>query len=189
MPLSSGRGDQGPPGVGFTGTPGASAYQLAVEAGFVGTVEEWLASIGVSEAWPVGSVFTSVVETNPATMIGYGTWSNIGAGRVLVGLNAADVDFDTLRKTGGAKTHVLTEAEMPAHTHTQNPHSHSYSSQTATTGAVSSYEHGAVDTSSTAAESSISTNAATATNQSTGGGQAHANVQPYFTVYFWERES
>ena len=37
-------------------------------------------------------------------------------------------------------------------------HVHIYTSQTGTTGSVSSYEHGAIDTSSTAAEASISTN-------------------------------
>jgi hypothetical protein len=187
MPLSSGKGDTGPAGIGFAGSPGLSAYQLAVEAGYVGTLEDWLASFGASEAWPVGSVFTSVVDTNPATLLGYGVWGNIGAGRVLVGLNALDADFDTLRKTGGAKTHTLTESEMPVHTHVQNAHSHTYGSITATTGSASAYEHGAIDTSSTAAENSISVNAATATNQNAGSGQAHANVQPFFTVFFWER--
>lgn len=56
------------------------------------------------EAFPVGSVFISVVATDPATLLGYGTWSAIGAGRVLVGINAADADFDTVKETGGAKT-------------------------------------------------------------------------------------
>jgi hypothetical protein len=172
MPLSSGKGDTGPAGIGFAGSPGLSAYQLAVEAGYVGTLEDWLASFGASEAWPVGSVFTSVVDTNPATLLGYGVWDNVGAGRVLVGLNALDADFDTLRKTGGAKTHTLTVGEMPAHTHVQTQNS-------ATTGAVAGYA--ARDTStSTQVASGYSTQAA-------GNDQPHANVQPYFTVYFWER--
>src|SRR3972149_3898041 len=53
---------------------------------------------------PVGFVFVSVVSTNPATLLGYGTWSAFGAGRVLVGLDAGDADFDTVEETGGAKT-------------------------------------------------------------------------------------
>lgn len=59
---------------------------------------------GGSEAFPVGSVFLSVVSTDPATLLGYGTWSAIGAGRVLIGRDAGDTDFDTLEETGGAKT-------------------------------------------------------------------------------------
>lgn len=140
-----------------------------------------------AEAFPVGSVFISVVSTNPATLLGYGTWAAIGAGRVLVGRDAGDPDFDTLEETGGAKTVTLTVAQMPSHTHVQNAHSHTYASQTATTGGVSSYEHGAIDTSSTAAESSISTNTTVATNQNTGGDGAHSNVQPYLIVNFWKR--
>lgn len=39
-------GEQGPPGAqGHKGDPGLSAYQLAVETGFVGTLEEWIDSL------------------------------------------------------------------------------------------------------------------------------------------------
>jgi hypothetical protein len=54
--------------------------------------------------FPVGSVFVSVVSTNPATLLGYGTWTEMGAGRVLVGLDAGDPDFDTVEEVGGSKT-------------------------------------------------------------------------------------
>ena len=168
-----------------------------------------------SEAFPVGSVFISVVATDPATLLGYGTWSAFAAGRVLVGLDAGQTEFDTVEETGGAKTHTLTSAEMPAHTHvqdahthtqsshnhTQDAHSHVITSQTATTGGATSYEHGVLDTSSAEAEATettattVATNQvttatnqnATATNQSTGGGGAHNNLQPYITVHMWKR--
>lgn len=58
----------------------------------------------VAAAWPVGSVFISVSSTNPGTSLGFGTWVAFGAGRVLVGLDAGDPDFDTSEETGGAKT-------------------------------------------------------------------------------------
>jgi len=167
------------------------------------------------EAFPVGSVFISVVSTNPATLLGYGTWSAIAAGRVLVGLDSGDPDFDTVEETGGEKTHTLSVAEMPihkhvqdahnhtqdAHSHTQNAHNHVYPSQTAATGGATSYEHGTLDTSSTEAEATETTNnatatnqdatatnqAATATNQNEGSGTAHNNLPPYLVVYMWER--
>lgn len=75
------------------------------------------------EALPVGSIFLAVVSTNPATLLGYGTWSAIGAGRVLVGLDSGDTDFDTVEETGGAKTKAISAhagtavADHAAHTH------------------------------------------------------------------------
>jgi hypothetical protein len=139
------------------------------------------------EAFPVGSVFIAVVATDPATLLGYGTWVALGAGRVLVGFNAGDADFDAAKKTGGAKTHTLTSAEMPSHTHVQDAHSHIITSQTATTGGATSYEHGTLDTSSAEAEATETTATAVAVNQSTGGGAAHNNMPPFLTAYFWER--
>jgi hypothetical protein len=56
----------------------------------------------VNQAFPVGSIFLSVVATDPAVLLGYGTWQAIGTGRVLVGLDAGNPQFDTLEKTGGA---------------------------------------------------------------------------------------
>jgi len=74
------------------------------------------------EAFPVGSVFLAVVATSPATLLGYGTWSAFGAGRMLVGLDSGDAAFDTVEEVGGAATH--THAGHSAHAFTQ-PAAHS----------------------------------------------------------------
>ena len=116
--------------------------------------------------WPIGSVYTSVSATSPSTLFG-GNWEAFGAGRVMVGLDASDTDFDTVEETGGAKTHALTIAEMPAHSHTytlENP------SGTGSTG------------SATGASSFSTPNTSTV-----GSGAAHNNVQPYITVYMFKR--
>ena len=126
-----------------------------------------------SEAFPVGSLFLSAVATDPATLLGYGTWQAYAAGRVLVGLDAGQTEFDTLGETGGAKTHTLTTAEMPSH-------DHPVTSQTATSGAATSYEHGTLDTSSAETE-------ATEVTGTRGGGGAHNNLQPYIVVHVWRR--
>ena len=191
------QGETGPQGIqGIQGIPGANGQDGADGAtGSQGPPGD------VSACWPVGSVFISVVSTNPATLLGFGSWSAFGAGRMLVGFNAADTDFDADEKTGGAKTHTLSVNEMPshthvqdAHTHVQNAHSHVITSQTATTGGATSYEHGTLDTSSAEAEATETTNAATATNQNatavnqnTGGGQAFSKMNPFIVCHLWKR--
>lgn len=54
------------------------------------------------EAFPVGSIFIAVVGDNPADLLGYGTWSEFGTGRILVGIDSGNPDFDTLEETGGS---------------------------------------------------------------------------------------
>lgn len=82
----------------------------------------------LTAAWPIGSVYIAVVSTNPATLLGFGTWEAFAAGRVLVGLDSQQTEFDAAEETGGAKTHTLTSAEMPSHTHTQDAHTHTQNS-------------------------------------------------------------
>jgi microcystin-dependent protein len=142
---------------------------------------------GGSEAFPVGSVFIAVVSTNPATLLGYGTWSAFGAGRMLVGLDAGQAEFDTVEETGGAKTVTLAEADIPSHTHVQNAHSHNIGHvRSATTGAATTHIARTDDTSSTLG-TATSTDSTTPTNQNTGGGGAHNNLPPYVVVYMWRR--
>lgn len=145
-----------------------------------------LADINTMAAlYPVGSIYVSVSPTNPALLFGFGTWAAFGSGRAIVGVDAGDSDFDAAEKTSGAKTVTLTVGEMPAHTHVQDAHSHTVTSQSASTGA----QAGAIrDTSSsTPANDTNPTGSTTAVNQSTGGGQAHLNVQPSICVFMWKR--
>ncbi len=143
------------------------------------------------DAWPVGSVFIAVVSTSPATLLGGGTWVAFGAGRVLVGLDSGDTDFDAAEETGGAKTVTLTAAQsgLPQHTHTQNSHVHNQTRLPTATGGVTGFT---VDTSmsGTPATTGVDTGAATAVNQNAGptnAAEAHSNMPPYIVVYMWKR--
>jgi hypothetical protein len=62
--------------------------------------------------YPIGTVLTFGVSTNPATLLGFGTWTAI-AGKVIVGIDAGQTEFDTLNETGGAKTQSLSTANLP----------------------------------------------------------------------------
>ena len=170
-------------GTSNTVFPGGTANFLRADGTFA-------APPGGTDAFPVGSVFLSVVSTNPGTLLGYGTWSAIAAGRVLVGLDAADPDFDTVEEVGGAKTVTLTEAQIPSHTHapTDPGHIHTTQRYPTATGGSSGFT---IDTSmsGTLADNTLPTKSATTgiTIASTGGGGSHSNVQPYFVVYIWKR--
>jgi hypothetical protein len=98
-----------------------------------------------SAAWPVGSVFMAVVSTDPATLLGFGTWSAFGAGRVLVGQTDGDSDFNVAEEEGGAKTVASagTNAAEAAHTHsvTSNVSVNDHASHTHTYTDVVNHTH------------------------------------------------
>lgn len=81
-------------------------------------------------SWPVGSIFMNTTPTNPSSLLGGGTWVRWGKGRVPVSLDESQTEFDTVEETGGMKTHVLTLAQMPIHSHSaktggqSNSHTH-----------------------------------------------------------------
>ena len=77
----------------------------------------------IDRTYPVGSIYLSVNETNPAQYFG-GTWVAWGSGRVPVGVNASDENFDAVEKTGGSAAVSLSTEHMPAHSHTVGAHSH-----------------------------------------------------------------
>lgn len=94
----------------------------------------------VNIIYPVGSIYMSVNSTNPGNLFG-GTWTAWGAGRVPVGIDTSDNDFMTVEKTGGAKTHTLTVAQMPKHTHTFTGSVSKTNSQSATSTSGESTQH------------------------------------------------
>jgi hypothetical protein len=66
-----------------------------------------------SQAFPIGSCFIGFVATNPATLLGYGTWTLASVGRFMVGIDPSDTNFATLGQTGGESAHTLTDPETP----------------------------------------------------------------------------
>lgn len=89
-------------------------------------------------------------------------------GKVIVGYNSAETEFDALGETGGAKTHTLTIPEMPAHTHGNKGNS-------AATGG------GYMVPQQLNATTDVAFSNSTA---STGGGGAHNNLQPYIALNY-----
>lgn len=170
----------------------------------------WLATVSSysTQAWPIGSVFVAVVSTNPATLLGYGTWTAIGAGRVLVGLDSGDTDFDTVEETGGAKTVAAagtnsaptvsgSTASESSHTHSVTTNvavdSHTTTNKVPTTGAATGLtgptSHAVTNNPVTSGAGSAHSHGAgtLAASAPTFTGSATSVVQPYFVVYMWKR--
>lgn len=134
---------------------------------------------GGSEAFPIGSVFIAVVSTNPGTLLGYGTWSAFGAGRVLVGLDSGDTSFDTAEETGGAKT-VASAGTVSQPTFTGNQNTTSGNS-----GAAVKIGTGASSASPTGHTHTVTPTGTV--SQPTFTGSPTSVVQPYIVVYMWKR--
>lgn len=148
------------------------------------------------EAYPVGSIYFNVTNVDPKTLLGGGTWAVWGSGRVPVGVDTGQTEFNTVEETGGAKTHTLDISEMPAHDHgagsydtsSDGGHDHNINRRAAagTTGGVA-MGSGTVQADGTTASNGAHTHTVTGTSGSRGGDGAHNNLQPYITVYMWKR--
>ena len=135
--------------------------------------------------FPVGSIYTNATNaTNPGTLLGFGTWTAFGAGRVMVGFDAGNALFDTAEETGGSA-----DAITVSHTHTATVtdpgHAHSY-----TTNASQAPQSGSSTNCMTSPSTFTTGTAVTGISvaiSTTGSSGTNANYQPYITVYMWKR--
>lgn len=115
-------------------------------------------------------------------------------GRVPIGLGSTGLTDRSMGDMGGEETHTLTVAEMPSHTHVQNSHNHTQNKHrhgmgerwSDGSGSTTAYTHHS-DRKRTEIYTDYVTptnNATTATNQNTGGGGAHNNMQPFTAIRF-----
>lgn len=166
--------------IGVTQSSSDSSTKLATTA-FVQAVLQTL--------YPVGSVYSNAtVSTNPATLLGFGTWTPFGAGKVMVGLDSGDATFSTVGNTGGSKdaitvshTHTATSTVTDAgHTHTTSYQAYTGSGGGGIAGGSSGF--GTISLNSATTGITVST-----TNASTGSSGTNANLMPYVVVYCWKR--
>jgi hypothetical protein len=186
----------------LSGTPTAPTASYGTSTTQVATTA--FVQSALQAIYPIGSVYiNSSSTTNPATLFGFGTWSEIGAGRVLVGQNASDVIFDTLGETGGSKdsivvshTHTATTASNGTHTHTITDPGHTHvvthsgpGTPYAQSGGGEFNQGNATSSSSTTGISIASAGAHThdVTVGSTGSSGTNANMPPYIVVKMWQR--
>lgn len=155
--------------------------------------------------YPIGSIFFTTVDKNPSEYFG-GTWVQWGSGRVPVGVDSMQSEFNYAEKTGGTKTVDL------SHSHTVNSHIHSLASGWAKIGRCNNYMEGIAYKTGSGAGSTTYDRAQTngggiaggsfaATDTTAlGGNTASASpgtdsqlsgsqsiLQPYITCYMWKR--
>jgi hypothetical protein len=178
----------------LTGTPTAPTAAAGTNTSQIATTA--FVTTALQSLYPVGSIYINAgVSTNPATLLGFGTWTAFGAGRVMVGLNGGDALFDSLEETGGSKDTVLVS------------HSHTYSGTTTgvgdhqhatTAGQIQSFGSQSVGTTGFydgsfsqpgALTSAAGAHSHTFSGTTSAGGTSgtNANLQPYITVAMWKR--
>jgi len=130
--------------------------------------------------FPVGALYSSTSATNPGTSLGFGTWTQFGAGRMMMGVGGA---------FGPGTTGGSNDATLPSHTHTASVsdpgHAHVYLKATGTQPQSGSSTQCFVN------NSSVNTNSAftgiTVSNSTEGASPTNANLPPYIVVYMWQR--
>lgn len=164
----------------------------AVLLGGTGTTETETPWIGVADIiwsqmidkiYPVGSIFMSATLSTASAVSNAlgGTWVAWGTGRVPVGVDTSQTEFDTVEETGGEKTHQLTVTEMPSHDHNVQKTDVPQSELVLT-------PHGSWN------DFGLAGNAVGSGSwhwqkgvPPQGGGQAHNNLPPYITCYMYKR--
>lgn len=141
--------------------------------------------------YPVGSIYTSTVSTNPNTLFGFGTWVAFGAGRVMIGQDGSSFIAGA---TGGSA-----DAIIVSHTHTFSGTTNTgnanisqnagvYGNNGTVSGPFSSYAgYGSIAPAQATISDSGHTHTFSGTTASQGSSGTNANLQPYIVVYMWNR--
>jgi len=173
----------------FTGTPTLPTGTIATTQS-TGNNTTALATTAFVQAalaamYPVGSIYTNAsVSTNPATLLGFGTWTAFAAGRVMVGFDSGNALFDTAEETGGSAdavtvshTHTATVTD-PGHLHTQTEYNQP---------GIGNAGGGGARVNAVTANTGSATTGISVAVSTTGSSGTNANYQPYITVYMWKR--
>lgn len=118
--------------------------------------------------YPVGSYYWSSDSTNPATIFGFGNWTQI-TDRFIYAAGSKSVG-----DTGGEETHTLTVNEMPQHRHEAGP---------------SNYWVFGGPSGLIARDNGLQTAMDEIFTGYTGGSAAHNNMPPYLVAYCFRRTS
>lgn len=127
-----------------------------------------------NDIYPVGQIVIKGDNADYSNWLGF-AWERTAVGKVLVGIDSNDTDFNSIGKTGGEKTHTLTISEMPSHSHTITTVSSSVVP-------LDNYNYASGFNNNNSGVGTSNTN-------TVGSDGAHNNVQPYQVAAYWKRIS
>lgn len=135
--------------------------------------------------FPIGQIIIKGDDADYSNWLGF-TWERTAVGKVLVGYDNKDTDFNTIGKTGGEKEHTLTRNELP--NESLDIYDASYLPRkvpVASYGKAVGVDYpGVILTSNEKADEGLYI-----VTEALGDGQAHNNMQPYQVVAYWKRVS
>lgn len=152
--------------------------------------------------YPVGSLYFNATNgTNPATLLGFGTWVLYGQGQVPVGVSPGDPIFGSAGLTGGNRDAVVvshshdvsgTAVSAGNHNHTLQGANISTTSDigilAGSNGLVGAYNRGVYgQVAGYVGTGGAHTHPVTGTALTRGTDGTYANLQPYVTVFIWQR--
>lgn len=134
-------------------------------------IEDGIADL-YNAIFPIGQIVIKGDNEDYSNWLGF-TWERTAVGKVLVGIDSTDTDFNQIGKTAGAKEVTLTVAQIPSHAHSINGKQTAgnplLGGEMAVAGGVGSW-----------ATNPLNTN-------ENGSGKPHNNLQPYQVVAYWKR--
>ena len=140
--------------------------------------------------YPIGSIYTNATDsTNPGTLLGFGTWVQFAAGRMMLGFGQGTdtrgdtVNFNSVGDTSGEYQHVLQLSGMPKHDHVPNRNTFDTPNLFLRKRSDGGGTTDATDTS----VGEVQLNNGYGLPEEQGGNQPHNNMPPYIVVYMWKR--
>lgn len=162
------KGDSGSDGIGIPS--GGDTRDVMIKSSDIDYDVSWSSVFDM--IYPIGSIYISTNSISPSLLFG-GYWEPFAQGRTLVGVDTDIEKYNEAFIEDGEETHILTIDEIPAHNHTQSLN------DSGTRSGWAGYDWKVTDTSRDYSGDDLA--------QSTGGSQPHNNMQPYITVYMWQR--
>ena len=131
--------------------------------------------------FPIGSTYITQTNQNPSEILEFGIWERFN-GKISLGLDETEEDFDTIGKTGGEKEHILTISELAGHRHVGiYNNSNSWSSSVNQDSSETTIGYQSTTAPIQGSENTMMTGVA-------GESQPHNNMPPYEIVgYMWIR--